>query len=93
MRAYWVSCVAILIVGAGGYFFVNAMQAPTGLAYTTDDARVSTNWVWRQVPSSGTVNGQAEPTAGECDKRKVWQWIFVDLGTPNGEPAVCWVSQ
>ena len=27
MRAFFVACLAIVVVGAGGYFFVNSMQA------------------------------------------------------------------
>ena len=40
MRAFLVACLAVIVIGAGGYFFLNAMQEPTGVAYTTDGARI-----------------------------------------------------
>lgn len=83
MRAFIVSCLAVVVIGAGGYFFLNTMQQPTGVAYTTDGARISPDWAWRS-------NGS---TTEECDARKSWQWIFVDLGTPDGESAICKISQ
>lgn len=83
MRAFLAACLALVVVGAGGYFFLNAMQEPTGMAYTTDSARISTNWSWR------STGGRAD----ECDARKSWQWFFVDFGKPDGEPATCSVSQ
>lgn len=88
MRAFLLSCLAIVVIGAGGYLVVNAMQQPSGVAYTTDGARISTNWAWRST-------GTKEPTTSteECDMRKPWQWIFVDFGKPRGEPAACRISQ
>lgn len=86
MRAFLLACVAIVVIGAGGYFLLAALQQPTGVAYATDGARIATNWSWRQpTPNS-------EQTA-ECDARKSWQWIFVDFGDPSGEPAACALSQ
>jgi hypothetical protein len=95
MRAFWLACVAIVVVGAGGYFFLNAMQESTGIAYTTDGARISPNWAWRSVFRSAGANSTQTKTAtaDECDQRRAWQWIFVDLGRPHGEPATCSVSQ
>jgi len=86
MRAFWLACLAIVVIGTGGYFFVNAMQQPTGLAYTTDGARIATNWSWREPTTKATQ-------ADGCDARKSWQWIFVDFGSPDGESAICSVSQ
>ena len=81
MRAFLLACVAIIVLGAGGYFLLDSMQQPTGFAYTTDGTRIAMNWSWR------------EPSNGACDTRKSWQWIFVDLGTPDGESAACSISQ
>jgi hypothetical protein len=86
MRAFLVACLAIVVIGAGGYFLLNAIQEPSGVAYTTDGARISTNWSWRE-PTTKTAQ------TAECDARKSWQWIFVDFGNPKGESAVCSVSQ
>jgi hypothetical protein len=88
MRAFWLACLATIVVGAGGYFFVNVMQQSSGVAYATDGARIAPSWAWRST-------GISEPTtpAEECDTRKSWQWIFVDFGTPRGEPAGCRISQ
>jgi hypothetical protein len=90
MRAFMVACLAIVAIGAGGYFFLGAMQQSSGLAYATDGARIDPSWAWRSVPGpSGTSN----TAQAECDERKPWQWIFVDLGRPEGESAACSISQ
>jgi hypothetical protein len=95
MRAFLVACLAIVVVGTGGYFFLNAMQEPSGIAYTTGGARISTSWVWRSVIGPDGAGGPTAKTAqaGECDMRKTWQWIFVDFGKPDGESATCSDSQ
>jgi len=86
MRAYLLACLAIVVVGAGGYFLLNAVQQPSGTAFATDGARISPNWAWR-APSTAT------PPTAACDPRKSWQWFFVDLGSPEGESATCSISQ
>ncbi len=86
MRAFLLACLAIIVIGIGGYFLLDSMQQPTGVAYTTDGARIATNWSWRE-PTMRTAHGD------ECDARKSWQWIFVDFGDPAGEAAVCTISQ
>ncbi len=78
MRAFLLACLAVVILGAGGYFSLNSAQTPTGVAYTTDGARINEKWSWR---SDG------------CDARTTWQWIFVDFGSPAGESKVCSDSQ
>ena len=83
MRVFLVSCLAIIVIGAGGYFFLSALQEPTGAAYTTDGTRINANWSWRSVGSSTDT----------CDPRKSWQWVFVDFGKPDGESATCSISQ
>jgi hypothetical protein len=90
MRVFLLACLAIVAIGAGGYFFLNAMQQPSGQAYATDGARVTENWSWRSV--SGPA-GASETAQSECGTRKPWQWIFVDLGKPGGESAACSISQ
>ena len=102
MRAFLVACLAIIIFGAGGYYLLNSAQKPTGAAYTTDGARINPKWAWRPVLRS--VNGAETKTAmntpgapselaDECDMRTTWQWVFVDFGTPDGEPKLCSISQ
>ena len=96
MRAFLVACLAIVVIGAGGYFSLNAMQQPSGIAYTTDGARINPKWTWRSVFRPASARGPATKTAinipeapgemaEECDVRTTWQWIFVDFGTPDGE--------
>jgi cytoskeletal protein CcmA (bactofilin family) len=90
MRAFLTACVAIFVIGAGGYFALNAMQQPTGLAYATGGARIDPSWSWRSVVPS---NGASGATAHQCDMRTASQWIFVDFGDPKGEPSACSNSQ
>jgi hypothetical protein len=104
MRAFLVACLAIFVLGAGGFFGLNAMQQPSGIAYTTDGARINPKWTWRSVfhlanragPATGTAMNIPEAPSSlteECDVRTTWQWIFVDFGTPDGESATCSASQ
>jgi hypothetical protein len=95
MRAFLLACLAVFVIGAGGYFFLNAMQEPTGVAYSTDGARISTNWAWRSVSNSSGASDLATKStqADVCDMRKTWQWIFVDFGRPDGESVMCSISQ
>jgi hypothetical protein len=85
MRAFFVACVAFVVIGAGGYFALNAVQKPTGIAYTTDAARIDPSWSWRITSTT--------PAAKPCEPRQPWQWFFVDFRDPHGEPSVCSVSQ
>ncbi len=104
MRAFLAACLAIVVIGAGGYFALSVLQRPTGVAYTTDGARISPRWSWRAVFRETKTSGPAVKTGmttaeepGElaigCDMRTAWQWIFVDFGRLEGEPAACSVSQ
>ena len=90
MRAFVLACLAVLVVGGAGYFFLGSMQQSSGAAFATDGARINAGWAWRSV--SAPV-GAGEPARTECDMRKPWQWIFVDLGRPQGESAACSISQ
>jgi fatty acid desaturase len=82
MRAFLLACLAIVVIAIGGYFLLGSLQQPTGVANTSDAARITTNWSWRRPT-----------TSSECDARKWWQWIFVDFGDPSGESAACAISQ
>jgi hypothetical protein len=103
MRAFLVACLAIVIVGTGGYYGLNTIQQPTGVAYSTDGARISPHWTWRSVlhrqtkaPATRTamnIPDAPESLADECDVRTTWQWIFVDFGNPDGESYTCSSSQ
>ncbi|MFZ3359273.1 MAG: hypothetical protein WA177_10965, partial [Xanthobacteraceae bacterium] len=76
-------------LGIGGYFLLGTMQEPAGLAYSTIGARIEPGWSWRSILSTSEVG----PAASQCTPRAAWQWIFVDLGSPDGEPALCKFSQ
>jgi len=90
MRAFLLACLAILVIGVGGYFFLGSMQESSGAAFATDGARINPDWAWRSV---STQAGAGETPQGECDTRKAWQWIFVDFARPEGESALCSISQ
>ena len=78
----------MVVIGVSGYFFVNTMQQPTGVANTADSARIRTSWVWRSP-----VTREPDTPSEECDMRKPWGWFFVDFGRPRGEPVACRISQ
>jgi hypothetical protein len=102
MRAFLTACFAIIVIGTGAYFFLDSVQKPSGIAFSTESARINPEWSWRSV-FRGTGDSAAQTAtnvrearsswAEECEPRSTWQWIFVDLGTPQGEPAVCSDSQ
>ncbi len=85
MRAFLVACLAFVIIGAGGYFVLNALQEPSGAAYTSGAARIDPSWSWRVA----TTISPAQP----CEPRTLSQWFFVDFRDPNGESSVCSDSQ
>lgn len=102
MRAFLAACLAIVVIGASSYFALGALQQPTGVAYTTGAARISPHWSWRAVFRDTKASGPAaktgmvtaeEPGELDCNTRTAWQWIFVDFGRPEGEPAACSISQ
>lgn len=85
MRAFLLACLAFVVIGAVGYFVLDALQQPTGAAYTTDSARIDPGWSWRAVSTA--------PSALQCQPRQVWQWFFVDFRRPDGKSRVCSDSQ
>jgi hypothetical protein len=89
MRAFLTACLAIVVIGAGGYFLLNSIQQPSGLAYATDGARINPKWSWRSIDIPGAPSDMAEA----CNMRAPSQWIFVDFGTPHGESKICSDSQ
>ena len=92
MRAFLTACVALVILGAAGYFFLGALQDPAGFAFSTQSARITPNWAWRYVgyPTIPIIDPAAENV---CITPREWQWIFVDFGGLNGQPAICSISQ
>jgi len=95
VRVFLVACLASVVICIGGYFALNTIQEPTGIAYAREGARISPHWAWRSVLSASGVNESATKTATdqECHRRKAWQWIFVDFGRPKGESKICTDSQ
>jgi hypothetical protein len=94
-RAFLTACFAIIVIGTGGYFVLDSMQKPSGVAFSTEAARIIPQWSWRSVfrkggtgDSAGQTTMNAREAHGvwveECGPRSIWQWIFVDFGTPEG---------
>ena len=88
MRAFLAACVAIVILAVGGYFAASAMQRLSGVAYTTEGARINPSWSGRRMFSSlktpagqagMTVAGTAAEMAEQCDVGTTWRWILVDF--------------
>ena len=104
MRAFLAACLGIIVVGIAGYYSLNTLQKPSGIAYSTDGTRISPEWSWRSVSrdsqassaTTGTAIKASEATndkVEECGTRTPWQWIFVDFGRPEGESSACSASQ
>jgi hypothetical protein len=90
MRSFLAACLAIVILGAGGYFSLGALQQPAGVAFSTTGVRINPALSWRAVLSQKVAG---DPTANQCTPRAASGWIFVDLRDPKGEPAICSISQ
>ncbi|MGA2892735.1 MAG: hypothetical protein ABSE22_07690 [Xanthobacteraceae bacterium] len=104
MRAFLAACLAIVIIGTGGYFFLDSMQESAGEAFSTDGARINPQWSWRAVFDSASTDTLATNTAmtipeapselaEDCTARTASQWLFVDFGTPARESDLCKISQ
>jgi hypothetical protein len=85
MRAFLLACVALVAIGAGGYFILNSQQQASGAAFSTSATRISPSWSWRVALTT--------PSAENCEPRASWQWFFVDFRHPGGESKVCSDSQ
>lgn len=81
----------IVVIGAGGYFWVNTMQKPSGVAYATDGARIDRQWSCRSAVRQTGAEGLATSDAPseECAVHTASQWILVDFGIPLGESKAC----
>jgi hypothetical protein len=102
MRAFLAACLAVVVVGTGGYFFLDRMQEPSGLAFSTDGARINPQWSWRAMfrstsapatTTAMTIPEAPSELAEDCTLRTANEWIFVDFGTPKGESEICKISQ
>ena len=103
MRAFLLACLAVVVIGAGGYFTLASLQQPSGIAFSTDAARINPQWTWRSIfgkpapsqPAAGVTPVPPAPSelVEACDPRTATQWIFLDLGTPRGESGLCYISQ
>ena len=99
MRVFLAACLAIIVLAVGAYFSVNAIQRPSGVAYTTEGARINPSWSWRRMftNAKATPAGQAGMTipagtlamAEECDVVTTWRWIVVDFTTGGAEAPDC----
>lgn len=98
MRVFIIACLATVILAVGGLFALASVQRPAGLAYTTEGARISPSWSWRQMvtrtkaaPSnqaSMTVPQASEAMAEDCDVSSAWSYILVDFrDSPTADPS------
>lgn len=97
MRAFLVACLAIVILGTGAFYALAAVQRTSGAAYTTDGARISPKWSWRQMvlrpqgapKTASMVMPIAEADLAEdCEVSSAWNMILADfVSTPTADPA------
>lgn len=85
MRPFLTALVGTVLLGAGCYFLLNAVQKPSGIAFKSESARIEPSWSWRTV----LTGSNSTP----CEARKASQWFFVDFRRPHGEPRICSESQ
>jgi hypothetical protein len=96
MRVFLIACLATVILAVGGLFALASVQRPAGVAYTTEGARISPSWSWRQMvtrakaaPSntgSMTMAQSNETMAEDCNATSAWSYIMVDFrDTPTAD--------
>ncbi len=88
MRVFLIACLAIVVIGVGAFLTLGAVQKPAGSVYTTDGARISPKWSWRQViarPKTAPQNvSMAMPAVGvvsEDCSAGAWAYILVDFSS------------
>jgi hypothetical protein len=93
MRVFLAACLAIVLLAVGGYFAANAMQRLSGVAYTTEGARINPSWSWRRIFAKAAPSGRdgmSVPAAhagmvDECDVGTTWRWILVDFSNESAK--------
>lgn len=96
MRVFLIACLAVVVLGVGAFYALSKVQRPAGTYYTTDGARISPKWSWRQMIGKPKAAPQtvamAMPQAGgaladDCDVYSAWGWILADFSsTPTADP-------
>jgi hypothetical protein len=96
MRVFLISCVAIIVLAVGGYVGLNAVQKLSGLAYTTEGARIKQNWTYRRIAARAAPTGHAAIAPGtatdaseDCDVSTTWRWILIDFSDSRNEAPSC----
>jgi hypothetical protein len=108
MRAFLAACAAAIILAICGVLALGAVQKPSGVAFSTDAARIDPAWSWRHVfrrsarnpPVPRVQAATAEEMSAAmaqlgpegCDEVNAYRWIFVDFGDAD-ESDACTVSQ
>jgi hypothetical protein len=57
------ACLAIIVIGTGNYFLLDTMQKPSGIAFSTEGARIDPQWSWRFVFRPAATGASATQTA------------------------------
>jgi hypothetical protein len=106
MRAFLAASLAALVLTVCGVLALGALQKPSGVAFSTEGARIDPHWAWRQVfrrawrnppPATGRPQSPEELAAAraqlgpqECVDPSAY--LFVDFGEAN-EADACSDSQ
>ena len=85
MRAFLWACLAILVVGGGGYFVLGSLQQPSGDAFATDGARIDPGWAWRSVSAPSGASETAQRRAEEMEKPPLRAGIEAGRGLGEAE--------
>jgi hypothetical protein len=76
MRSFLIACAAMIALAVGGALVLGVAQMPTGVAFSTDGARINPTWSYRKGRSA-----QPPPSGSEIEVECETSWyLFVDLG-------------
>jgi hypothetical protein len=96
MRVFLAACLAVVVIATASYFAMNAAQRLSGVAYTTEGARIKQSWSYRRVAArvAPSGHGMATPETAidggeDCDISSTWRWIMIDFGGSANEAPTC----
>jgi hypothetical protein len=98
MRVFLIACAAVVVLAVAALLTLNSVQKPTGTRYTTEGARITPGWTFRQVfsrskPAPQTV-AMAMPTSDNvaeegCEVPSAWALIVADFADSPTAETLC----
>ena len=100
MRVFLIACVAVVVLAVGAFLSLSTVQKPSGQRWTTEGARISPGWSFRQIfarkKAAPNTVAMAMPsgdsTEDTCDVSNAWAMILADFSSPEAATDACAVN-